>query len=141
MIVVLLNLLIAQMSDTYAKTREDVEGHFALARARIIARLQRRKWLLCKEVRRNCIHVWKCMNACLYSLSVKVICRIYYNFHCFACKRVPLIVIPLHTDVPEALLPKVHLDRLVTLLINLDQLLYKYMFMFTLALALHRAHK
>ena len=57
-IVVLLNLLIAQMSDTYAKTREDVEGHFALARARIIARLQRRKWLLCKEVRKT-RYVWK----------------------------------------------------------------------------------
>ena len=52
MIVVLLNLLIAQMSDTYAKVQEDVEGTFAIARARIIARLQKGKWLFCKEVRR-----------------------------------------------------------------------------------------
>ena len=63
-IVVLLNLLIAQMSDTYTKIIEDVEGHFALARARIIARLQRRKWLLCKEVGKT-RYVWKCTNACL----------------------------------------------------------------------------
>ena len=56
-IVVLLNLLIAQMSDTYAKTREDVEGYFAFARARIIARLQRRKWLLCKEVRNERVYI------------------------------------------------------------------------------------
>ena len=48
---VLLNLLIAQMSDTYTKVQEDVEGTFAIARARIIARLQKGKWLLCKEVR------------------------------------------------------------------------------------------
>ena len=52
MIVVLLNLLIAQMSDTYTKVQEDVEGTFALARARIISRLQKGKWLLCKEVRK-----------------------------------------------------------------------------------------
>ena len=50
-IVVLLNLLIAQMSDTYAKVQEDVEGTFAIARARIIARLQKGKRLFCKEVR------------------------------------------------------------------------------------------
>ena len=50
-IVVLLNLLIAQMSDTYTKVQEDVEGTFAIARARIIARLQKGKWLFCKEVR------------------------------------------------------------------------------------------
>ena len=49
-IVVLLNLLIAQMSDTYAKVQADVEGTFATARARIIARLQKDKWLFCKEV-------------------------------------------------------------------------------------------
>ena len=51
MIVVLLNLLIAQMSDTYTKVQEDVEGTFAIARARIIARLQKAKrCVLCKEV-------------------------------------------------------------------------------------------
>ena len=50
-IVVLLNLLIAQMSDTYTKVQEDVEGTFAIARARIIARLQKGRWLFCKEVR------------------------------------------------------------------------------------------
>ena len=49
-IVVLLNLLIAQMSDTYTKVQDDVEGTFAIARARIIARLQKDKWLYCKEV-------------------------------------------------------------------------------------------
>ena len=52
-IVVLLNLLIAQMSDTYTKVQEDVEGTFAIARARIISRLQKGKWLFCKEVRNH----------------------------------------------------------------------------------------
>ena len=47
-IVVLLNLLIAQMSDTYNKIQEDVEGTFAIARARIIARLQKGKRLFCR---------------------------------------------------------------------------------------------
>jgi len=47
-IVVLLNLLIAQMSDTYTKVQEDVEGTFAIARARIIARLQKGKRLFCR---------------------------------------------------------------------------------------------
>ena len=46
-IVVLLNLLIAQMSATYEKVQDDVEGNFALARARIIARLQKGKRLFC----------------------------------------------------------------------------------------------
>ena len=44
-IVVLLNLLIAQMSDTYEKIQKDVEGTFAIARARIISRLQKGKHL------------------------------------------------------------------------------------------------
>ena len=58
MIVVLLNLLIAQMSDTYTKIQEDVEGTFAVARARKISRLQqKKKWLLCKEVR-----IWSFMS-------------------------------------------------------------------------------
>ena len=48
----MLNLLIAQMSDTYTKVQEDVEGTFAIARARIISRLQKGKWLLFKEVRK-----------------------------------------------------------------------------------------
>ena len=38
MIIVLLNILIAQMSDSYSKAHEDVEGTFAMARARIVAR-------------------------------------------------------------------------------------------------------
>ena len=46
-IVVLLNLLIAQMSDTYTKIQEDAEGNFALARARVIARLQKGAWPCC----------------------------------------------------------------------------------------------
>ena len=49
-IIVLLNLLIAQMSDTYTKVQEDVEGTFAVARARIIARLQKGKFLGCGQV-------------------------------------------------------------------------------------------
>ena len=54
MIVVLLNLLIAQMSDTYTKVQGDVEGTFTIARARIIARLQKTKWpFFGKEVRRT----------------------------------------------------------------------------------------
>ena len=62
-IVVLLNLLIAQMSDTYNKIQGDVEGTFAIARARIIARLQKGKRLLCRGKVRNrysslyCIHL------------------------------------------------------------------------------------
>ena len=59
-VVVLLNLLIAQMSDTYTKIQEDVEGTFAIARARIIARLQKGKWLFCKEVRS-----WCCTSTCV----------------------------------------------------------------------------
>ena len=47
-VVVLLNLLIAQMSDTYEKAQGDAEGSFALARARIIARLQKGKYLICR---------------------------------------------------------------------------------------------
>ena len=65
-IVVLLNLLIAQMSDTYTKIQEDVEGTFAIARARIIARLQKGKWLFCKEVRS-----WCCMGTCVCMHSCK----------------------------------------------------------------------
>ena len=52
-IVVLLNLLIAQMSSTYEKVLEDVEGNFALARARIISRLQKGRKLFCKGKVRN----------------------------------------------------------------------------------------
>ena len=69
-IVVLLNLLIAQMSDTYAKVQEDVEGTFAIARARIIARLQKGKWLLCKEVK---IH--HCTCRCVYPYAYVYSCE------------------------------------------------------------------
>ena len=48
-IVVLLNLLIAQMSDTYTKVQEDVESTFALERARIIAKALKRN-ILCYQV-------------------------------------------------------------------------------------------
>ena len=49
--VVLLNLLIAQMSDTYTKVQEDVKRNFAIVRATGIIRLQRNKWLpFCKQV-------------------------------------------------------------------------------------------
>ena len=72
-IVVLLNLLIAQMSDTYTKIQEDVEGTFAIARARIIARLQKGKWLFCKEVRRQPLRGGESNSAfhvpCLVSLT------------------------------------------------------------------------
>ena len=69
-IVVLLNLLIAQMSDTYTKVQEDVEGTFAIARARIISRLQKGKWLFCNmckgsqdkqnEEAENRVSAWYC---------------------------------------------------------------------------------
>lgn len=52
-IVVLLNLLIAQMSDTYTKYQEDAEGMFAIARARIIARLQKRWWQFHKVMKKT----------------------------------------------------------------------------------------
>ena len=52
-VVVLLNLLIAQMSDTYTKIQEDADGTFAIARARIIARLQKTKGMFCKGKVRN----------------------------------------------------------------------------------------
>ena len=48
-IVVLLNLLIAQMSDTYRKVQQDVESTFALERARIIAKALKRN-ILCYQV-------------------------------------------------------------------------------------------
>ena len=52
--VVLLSLLIAQMNTTYRIIQEDVEGTFAIARARIIARLQKgNMWLLCKRMVSN----------------------------------------------------------------------------------------
>ena len=48
--VILLSILIAQMNDTYRSIQDDVEGTFAIARARIIARLQKgNMWLLCKR--------------------------------------------------------------------------------------------
>ena len=48
--VVLLSILIAQMNATYRKIQGDVEGSFAIARARIIARLQKgNMWMLCKR--------------------------------------------------------------------------------------------
>ena len=40
-IIVLLNLLIAQMSDSYSEIKLDAEGTFSMARARIVARLQK----------------------------------------------------------------------------------------------------
>ena len=52
-IVILLNLLIAQMSDSYTKVQEDVEGTFAMARARVVARLQ--KGVIFKTVSTFCI--------------------------------------------------------------------------------------
>jgi hypothetical protein len=48
-IVVLLNLLIAQMSDSYTKVQEDVEGTFAMARARIVAHLQKIPFIILKK--------------------------------------------------------------------------------------------
>ena len=99
--VVLLNLLIAQMSDTYTKVQEDVEGTFAIARARIIARLQRGKWLLCKEVRSITAHVDVCILMHMYiavKLNVKVMC----------CLVTLLLAV-----IQKALLQEVRFDRLV----------------------------
>ena len=42
-IIVLLNILIAQVNDTYSKVQLDVEGTFAMARARIVARFMKGK--------------------------------------------------------------------------------------------------
>ena len=47
-LVVLLNVLIAQMSNTYNEIQENADGAFAIARARIIARLQKERWPLCR---------------------------------------------------------------------------------------------
>ena len=47
-LVVLLNVLIAQMSNTYNEIQINVNGAFAIARARIIARLQKERWPLCR---------------------------------------------------------------------------------------------
>ena len=52
-IVVLLNVLIAQMSNTYSKIQKNAEGTFAIARARIISRLQKERWPLCRGKVRN----------------------------------------------------------------------------------------
>ena len=100
-IVILLNLLIAQMSDTYAKVQEDVEGNFAIARARIIARLQKGKWLLCKEVRNQC-YIIQYVHVRMWAL--------YANMH-------DLSLALLYADIQEALLPEVRLDRLVMLVV------------------------
>ena len=47
-LVVLLNVLIAQMSNTYNEIEKNVDGAFAIARARIISRLQKERWPICK---------------------------------------------------------------------------------------------
>ena len=52
-IVVLLNLLIAQMSDTYGRIQGDVESTFAIERARIIAKALKLN-ILCFQVM-NCM--------------------------------------------------------------------------------------
>ena len=53
-IVVLLNLLIAQMSSTYENLLEEEESTFALARARIISRLEKGRKLFCMGKVRGC---------------------------------------------------------------------------------------
>ena len=53
-IVVLLNLLIAQMSSTYENLLEEEESNFALARARIISRLEKGRKLFCMGKVRGC---------------------------------------------------------------------------------------
>ena len=100
--VVLLNLLIAQMSDTYTKVQEDVEGTFAIARARIIARLQRGKWLLCKEVK---IH--HCTCRCVYPYAY-VYVAVKLNVKVMCCLVTLLLAV-----IQEALLQEVRFDRLV----------------------------
>ena len=49
-IVVLLNLLIAQMSNTYATIQDEAEGTYAVARARILARLEKSRFFGCGQV-------------------------------------------------------------------------------------------
>ena len=49
-IVVLLNLLIAQMSNTYSNIQDEAEGTYAVARARILARLEKTRLIGCGEV-------------------------------------------------------------------------------------------
>ena len=64
-LVVLLNVLIAQMSNTYNEIQINVNGAFAIARARIIARLQKERWPICKgKVRKYtvihvCVYLYK----------------------------------------------------------------------------------
>ena len=53
MIVVLLNVLIAQMSNTYNELQENNDGTFNLIRAKVISRLQKEKLFYTKgEVRK-----------------------------------------------------------------------------------------
>ena len=40
-VIVLVNILIAQVNDSYSKVKQDVEGTFAVARARIVARFMK----------------------------------------------------------------------------------------------------
>ena len=53
MIVVLLNVLIAQMSNTYSELQENNDGTFNIIRATVISRLQKKKLYYIKgEVRK-----------------------------------------------------------------------------------------
>lgn len=49
-IVVLLNLLIAQMSNTYSNIQDEAEATYAVARARILSRLEKTRIFGCGEV-------------------------------------------------------------------------------------------
>ena len=61
-IVVLLNLLIAQMSNTYSRVQDEAEGTYAVAKARILSRLERYHPIFsCCKV---CAHVINTLREC-----------------------------------------------------------------------------
>ena len=75
-IIVLLNILIAQVNDTYSKVQQDVEGTFAMARARIVARFMKGKmfwwipdcfrvYLKAHNVEQSCGRIGGCLTQCL----------------------------------------------------------------------------
>ena len=69
-IIVLLNILIAQVNNTYSKMQQDVEGTFAMARARIVARFMKGRmfWWIPSHFRcchkEHCVEL-SCLTQCL----------------------------------------------------------------------------
>ena len=81
-VIVLLNILIAQVNDSYSKVKQDVEGTFAVARARIVARFMKgkmfwwipkcaRQYLKAHNVEQSYRRLAGCLTQCLNRTCIK----------------------------------------------------------------------